>query len=131
MQPSSSHEPEVAALKKHLGDRPVFSVEVRPDSDGVRVVVKGEIDIATASQFEASVLDALDGGGPVVIDLSDTGFMDSTGLSVIVRLLGRLERDGGGDENSPNLVLDSPTAPVAKTLRISGIDQLVTIRDRA
>lgn len=114
-------------MNKHRDTRPSFEAAVHLEPSAARVVVRGEIDIATAERFEQRVLEAIDAGGPVVIDLSGTSFLDSTGLSAIVRLVGRLDASGGS-EGSP-LVIEAPTVPVAKTLQISGIDRLVSIRD--
>lgn len=104
---------------------PDFEVEVRVGDEGSTVVVLGEIDVATAERFERSVLDAAAPGRPVIVDLSGTRFMDSTGLSAIVRIVAHL----GEGADDPRMVIDSPSAAVAKTLRISGIDRLVTIRE--
>lgn len=100
-----------------------FEAFVDP-AGGTTVVVRGEIDISTAPLFEASVSEVAEPGRAVVIDLTDTTFIDSTGLSVLVRLVSRL-----ADPPDPELVvLDSPPHAVRKTLMISGLDRLVTIR---
>jgi anti-sigma B factor antagonist len=89
------------------------------------VVVTGEIDIATAAMFEASVSEIATPGQAVVIDLRDTTFIDSTGLSVLVRLASSL-----ADPPDPSLVvLESPAPAVRKTLMVSGLDRMVTIRN--
>ena len=104
---------------------PDFEVEVCVDSGGARVIVKGEIDVATAERFEQGVLDAAGSGRSVVVDLSGTRFMDSTGLTAIVRIVGHL----GEGSDDPRVIIESPSPAVAKTLRISGVDRLVTILD--
>jgi anti-sigma B factor antagonist len=116
-------------VTKQKGGRTNFDVEVIDDEAEaeVRVVVAGEIDIATAPEFESQVMRALEQGRPVVVDLSGTKFMDSTGLSAIVRIVSHL----GERPDAPDLVLDSPSPPVAKTLQISGVHRLVTIRGDA
>lgn len=49
------------------------------------VAVGGEIDISTAVRFRDAALAALDDEPRrVVVDLTDVGFMDSTGLAVLV-----------------------------------------------
>jgi len=66
----------------------------RTSRDGVEVVrVEGEIDIATAprliSVLNQTVQDAL---RSVVVDLSAVGFMDSTGLALLINAHRRLTR---------------------------------------
>jgi anti-sigma B factor antagonist len=114
---------EVTLAGRHRQQRS-FEAQLRSDADPT-VVVRGEIDIATADRFEKSLQQAASLGQPIVIDLRDTTFMDSTGLSVLVRLASTL-----GDPPDPSkLVLESPQPAVRKTLTVSGIDRIVTIRD--
>jgi anti-anti-sigma factor len=68
-----------------------LSVE-RVSQDGVELVlVEGELDIATAARLigvlNASVEDAIQS---VVVDLSNVGFMDSTGLALLINANRRL-----------------------------------------
>ena len=64
----------------------------RTSRDGVEtLVVEGEVDIATASRLlsvlNSSVADAIKA---VVVDLSQVGFMDSTGLALLINANRRL-----------------------------------------
>jgi anti-anti-sigma factor len=64
----------------------------RTSQDGVELVsVEGEVDIATASRLisvlNTSVAEALKS---VVVDLTDVGFMDSTGLALLINARRRL-----------------------------------------
>jgi anti-sigma B factor antagonist len=65
--------------------------------DGVAVVaVRGEIDLVTAPQLEAAVEQAiLDHGAPrpLLVDLEECTFMDSTGLALLLRAQDRLGED--------------------------------------
>jgi len=67
--------------------------------DGVAVVaVRGEIDLVTAPQLEVLVEEAiLDHGAPrpVLVDLVECTFMDSTGLALLLRAQDRLGEDPG------------------------------------
>lgn len=52
----------------------------------------GEIDLETAPRLREVLLPVLEREiGPVVLDLSEVAFMDSTGVHVLVEALGRLE----------------------------------------
>ena len=58
------------------------------------VTVAGEIDLATAGDMEKGVLDAEAAGSPLVIDLREVTFIDSTGISVLVGAAARSEERG-------------------------------------
>lgn len=72
-----------------------FNVDVRRDGSAAVVAVRGELDLASGPELEAQ-LDQL--AGPetqlVVVDLRQLDFMDSTGLSIIVRAHQRLADQG-------------------------------------
>jgi anti-anti-sigma factor len=105
------------------GDRRAdeFTAEV-VDEDGRPVVrVRGEIDSATAERFRACLVAALERDSHLVIDLSGSTFMDSTGLSALVRAYhenGRLKEA---------VVLRSVAPTIRRTLEISGVSELVTV----
>ena len=59
------------------------------------VSVSGEIDLYTAGRLQARIEEAgAVGAETVVVDLSETSFVDSTALSVLVRETKRLEGRG-------------------------------------
>ena len=68
------------------GSLPGFEIAVTPAAEGVLVAVSGELDIATASAFEATLLEQL-AEGPVRLDLRELSFMDSTGIRVLDAIL--------------------------------------------
>lgn len=72
-----------------------FRVEVRRDAAVVVVAVTGELDLASGPELEAE-LDQVSGPEVklLVIDLRNLDFMDSTGLSILVRAHQRLATEG-------------------------------------
>jgi anti-anti-sigma factor len=104
-----------------------FEVAVDLRREPPRVIVRGEIDMAAADRFEESLAEALAVGAPLVIDLRDTTFIDSTGISALVRVANFV-----ADPPDPaQIILEAPQAAVLRTLTIVGIDRLVTIREQA
>ena len=89
----------------------------------VVVSVSGEIDIASAPGLWDQLSEAIPDTERLVLDLSQTEFIDSTALNVIVRALKRL-RHGGGD-----LIIRSPRANARKVFQITGLDRVLTIED--
>jgi anti-sigma B factor antagonist len=93
--------------------------------DGRHVVaVRGEIDLFTAPELKKTLADAIENGATrVVVDLSETTFLDSTALGVLIGAVKRLRsRDG-------QLVIVNTDANIAKTFEITGLDQIFTILD--
>jgi anti-sigma B factor antagonist len=87
------------------------------------VAVGGEIDVHTAPQVDEA-LEAVAGPGvAIVADLSKVEFIDSTGLSVLVRALAR-SRDEDG-----SLAVVAPTERVTKVLRLTGLDAVLAVYD--
>jgi anti-sigma B factor antagonist len=93
------------------------------------VEVEGQVDLYSAPEFRQRTLDVIEQGKTrLIVDLSRVGFMDSTGLSVLVAGLKRLRRAGG------KLVLIVTDYDVERLLEITGLDRTFTIyrtRDEA
>jgi anti-anti-sigma factor len=94
-------------------------VSVSDLEGGIHVIsVRGELDLSTASDLERPLEDALENGkGPVLVDLSECEFIDSTGIALIVRAWQRLDDAGG----SRNLVICSYNDQVRRVLEITGL----------
>jgi anti-sigma B factor antagonist len=105
---------------------PEFSLTSEPiDADGgvVAVAVSGEIDLFTAPELKAAIADAVDGGSTrIVVDLTQTTFLDSTALGVLIGAVKRLRSSEGA------LSIVNTDATIAKTFEITGLDQIFTIR---
>ena len=76
---------------------PEFSLTTESIDDQRHVVaVSGEIDLFTAPELKATLTDAIEEGRTrIVVDLSETTFLDSTALGVLIGAIKRLRgRDG-------------------------------------
>jgi anti-sigma B factor antagonist len=86
------------------------------------VAVRGELELATAPELSAALDEAIRGTeGPFVIDLSNVGFLDSSGIACLMRaraLLGRDDRVLG---------LICPPGSARRALEITGVDELVAL----
>lgn len=103
--------------------------------DGVRVVVvRGELDLSTASDLEGPLEEAIAAkDASVLIDLSDCEFIDSTGIALIVRAWQRLDRLADG-EGSGRVVICSDNDQVRRVLEITGLELSIPLhgtRDEA
>ena len=82
------------------------------------VSVTGEVDSFTAPALEQELEWVLgDGASNAVVDLAGVGFIDSTGLRVLLKALPMFEQRGG------KLVLVSDDRRVLRTLDITGLDR--------
>jgi anti-sigma B factor antagonist len=87
--------------------------------DAVRL--NGPIDLASAPDIERMLtLRVATAEGAVALDLSETDFMDSSGLSMLVRLRNKAHARGLA------LVLVDPSPPVRRLLEITRVDGLFT-----
>ncbi|MFI8825685.1 STAS domain-containing protein [Streptomyces sp. NPDC053431] len=78
--------------------------------------VGGELDMETADRLEDHLTEQLrQGRSHLVLDLSALGFMDSSGLNVLIRAFQKA-REIGGD-----LYLAAPTPAVRRILEITGV----------
>ena len=79
------------------GGGAAFGVDVSEVVDGLAVVdVQGEADLHTAHELRAAIMEAIDGGATtLVIDLTETTFIDSMTLGVLLGAVKRLRPVGG------------------------------------
>jgi len=72
-----------------------FNIRVEATGEINVVAVRGDVDLDTAARFSEGLRTATSAGnGPVVVDLCEVPFMDSTGLHLLLNLLRRLTRQG-------------------------------------
>lgn len=98
-------------------------------ANGVPYVVEidGEIDLATVKDLEDPVIHAIENGcRPVIIDLSECSFIDSTGLRLLVRAHHLLARDGAGDGDRHDLAIVCRDQ-VASVMRQTAMDEIVAV----
>ena len=84
--------------------------------------VRGEIDVASAPDFQGSLSELIGRGAEVVVvDLSEVSFVDSTGLGVLVGAETQVRQAG----KSLRLVVTQPQ--IMKLLELTGLDEVFTI----
>ena len=90
------------------------------DLDHAVVTVAGELDLSTAPCLGEALAHVVDRHPhEVTVDLAELAFIDSTGLTLLVRTSNRLREYDG------TLSLASPTPPVRRVLEIVGLDHLL------
>jgi anti-sigma B factor antagonist len=93
-----------------------LTIDVLHDRGRIWIAARGEVDLFTAPDLKESLARALaDSRRDVVLDLCEVGFIDSTGLSLLLNTQRRLIR-----QNRRFMVV-CPDGPVLHTLRLTGI----------
>jgi len=101
-----------------------LTITSRNSGDLTIVEVAGEVDVYTASLLRERLAELIDADhADLVVDLRGVGFLDSTGLGVLVGALKKIRGLGGRLQ----LVIDQEK--VMKVFRITALTQVFTIHD--
>lgn len=93
-----------------------FAVTPRADARGVVLALSGELDLSTAPALEQAIEEARsETGERLLFDLAELSFMDSTGVSVLVRA--KQEANAAGHE----VTLRAPNGQVHRLLELVGL----------
>lgn len=98
-------------------DEAVLDIEL---ADG-RMRVRGEVDARSAAALATALRDA---NGSIDLDLAEVGFVDSSGLRVLIEAHQLL--DARGDA----LVIVDPSPAVQRMFELSSLRDYLTIRHR-
>ena len=92
------------------------------DDESYIIALAGEVDLYTAPEFKQQLLDVIaKGASYVVVDFSETTFIDSTTLGVLVGGIKRLRTNDG------QLALVCSDRNITKIFEITGLDRVFTI----
>jgi anti-sigma B factor antagonist len=88
-------------------------------ADHALVRVAGEVDLDTAPELERRLVEVLQRGTPVVVDLGECSYMDSSGFRALHRAsdFGRL------------VLVIPPGAFLSRVVRLAGLGELIPICD--
>jgi anti-sigma B factor antagonist len=100
-----------------------FAIRRDTLSAGLRlVVVRGELDLFAAPELKEAISESLtEDARDLIVDLTQTLFIDSSGLAVLMLAMRRAQRLDG------RLVVIDAGGSVARTFRVAGVDQILTI----
>jgi anti-sigma B factor antagonist len=101
-----------------------LSISINHGDAHLIVTPVGEIDLSTSPQLRQSLQAALiDGDTPVIVDLAEVPYMDSSGVATLVEALQICRRQ------HRDLILARMTDRVESIFTISKLDTVFTIRD--
>ena len=100
-----------------------LSITQQAVDDDVHVVaVTGYLDFDAAPRLKRCIVDCIEAGGRrLVVDLSDAGFIDSTGIGVLAGALKRLRECDG------SLVVVCTHENVRSIFELVGLDDLIPL----
>jgi anti-anti-sigma factor len=101
-----------------------FSISPYERDGRVVLVIRGELDLATAPELERVIDEHLDAGRDVVVDPRGLAFMDSSGLRVLVASHART-RDGQRFQ----IVRPPEGSAIARILSIAGVETELDLID--
>ena len=102
-----------------------FAIQDRSVGEDTHVVsVSGEVDLFTAPEFKQRVMAPIGAGVEhVIVDLTETTFIDSSSLGVLIGAHRRLKSRGG------RLIVACNSEAIVKTFRITGLDGVFRLVD--
>ncbi|MFD7654289.1 STAS domain-containing protein [Actinosynnema sp. NPDC059797] len=109
--------------EKRVDEALSLSVDVLHRAEDTVVAVTGELDFGTTPRLLEVAEPLAAAGGPLVLDLSDLTFCDSSALSALVRLHKATRAAGGA------LCLAALRPQVKAAITMTSLDQLFTIVD--
>ncbi len=99
-------------------------MDARTDGDKVILAVHGSVDLTTAPALRTRLAELIDDGHVcIIVDMTDTDFLDSTGLGALVAALKRLRIKDG----EIRVVCD--TGHVRKVFEITSLDRVFAMHE--
>jgi anti-anti-sigma factor len=81
-----------------------------------------ELDMASATQLGAAVVESITGGAcHLIVDFADVRMIDSAGIGVLLSAQRRIHAVGG------DLVVTNPSDHVRRVFALTGVDRELTI----
>jgi anti-sigma B factor antagonist len=101
-----------------------FRVQVQSQDQATVIAVSGELDLASSPALQEELDRVAADSTLLIIDLRELDFMDSTGLSVLVRAHQRAEEQGR------RLAMVKGPQQVQRLLSLTGVADRLTVVDK-
>lgn len=99
-----------------------LDIEVERQGDVCVLSLDGEVDVYTSPTLKERLVETVDDGCfNILVDMRDVGFIDSSGLGVLVSGLRRVKENGG------TMRLVCTKENILKIFRITGLDKVFPI----
>jgi anti-sigma B factor antagonist len=104
-------------------EAPEFAIDTGREGPVATLVVKGELDVATAPDLTAAIAALEPGYEELVIDLSQCSFFASSGISIL------LDTNARGAAEGFRLVVVKAPPEVQRIFDLTSLDEMITFRD--
>ena len=103
-----------------------MKTDIKISSDIVRVYLLGDIDHHSATKIREEIDEAILRSKPktVVLDFSDVGFMDSSGIGLVMGRY-RLLKELGGE-----IEIENASKTITRLLALGGIEQIIKLKQK-
>jgi anti-sigma B factor antagonist len=100
-------------------------VEARTVEDVQVVSIRGEVDLSNATEVRDAIGQIASADLTViVVDLSETGYLDSSGIAMLFRLAERL-----GHRRQELRLVVPPDSPLRAALELTNLPQTIPVQD--
>jgi anti-sigma B factor antagonist len=100
-------------------------VEARTVEDVQVVSIRGEVDLSNATEVRDAIGQVASADVTViVVDLSETGYLDSSGIAMLFRLAERL-----GHRRQELRLVVPPDSPLRAALELTNLPQTIAVQD--
>ena len=99
-----------------------MNIKVTENEKECILAIEGRVDTMTAPQLEEAVAEHADSRDKMIIDLSDTEYISSAGLRVVLIAHREMEKKGG-------LILRHPSKNVASVFKMTGFSRSLCIEE--
>ena len=97
-------------------------MKVTSENDIKCILLPSKFDTVTSMEIEAGFMDSIkDGTNKILCDFSNTEYISSFGLRIILSLAKKLQRAGG------QIVLSSMSPSILGVFKVSGFDKIFKI----
>ena len=100
-----------------------MNYQTRKEQDATVVAFEGDVDLQSSPDARKVLLEMVGKGKPIMVDLSEVGYIDSSGVASLVESFQAARKSG------QDLVLISVSDGAKRVLELARLDKVFTICD--
>ena len=100
-----------------------MNYQTREEQDATVVAFEGDVDLQSSPDARKVLLEMVGKGKPIMVDLSEVGYIDSSGVASLVESFQAARKSG------QDLVLISVSDGAKRVLELARLDKVFTICD--
>ncbi len=100
----------------------LMEISVNDSSDPCSISISGEIDLDKSAEVRLAIMNNLNAGKNVNLNLSNVNYIDSSGISCLI------EGTQQAAKNNLSFIIDKPSDEVLKVIELAFLDKILKIR---